>query len=51
MRRLLDLDEQYKYEKIGASIIGKDAGNFAGMRRRAFLLLLMQTSPIYIYWI
>ncbi len=24
---------------------------FAGMRRRAFLLLLMQTSPIYIYWI
>ncbi len=28
MRRLLDLDEQYKYEKIGASIIGKDAGNW-----------------------
>ncbi len=28
MRKLLDLDEQYKYEKIGASIIGKDAGNW-----------------------
>lgn len=28
MRRLLELDEQYKYEKIGASIIGKDAGNW-----------------------
>lgn len=28
MRRLLDLDEQYQYEKVGASIIGKDAGNW-----------------------
>ncbi len=28
MRKLLDLDEQYQYEKIGASIIGKDAGNW-----------------------
>lgn len=28
MRKLLALDEQYKYEKIGASIIGKDAGNW-----------------------
>ena len=28
MRELLDLDEQYNYEKIGASIIGKDAGNW-----------------------
>jgi len=28
MRRLLELDEKYKYEKIGASIIGKDAGNW-----------------------
>lgn len=28
MRRLLDLDEQYEYEKLGASIIGKDAGNW-----------------------
>ncbi len=28
MRKLLDLAEQYKYEKIGASIIGKDAGNW-----------------------
>lgn len=28
MRRLLELDEQYKYEKVGASIIGKDAGNW-----------------------
>ena len=28
MRKLLDLDEQYKYKKIGASIIGKDAGNW-----------------------
>lgn len=28
MRRLLDLDEQYQYEKLGASIIGKDAGNW-----------------------
>lgn len=28
MRKLLELDEQYNYEKIGASIIGKDAGNW-----------------------
>lgn len=28
MRELLELDEQYNYEKIGASIIGKDAGNW-----------------------
>lgn len=28
MRKLLDLDEQYKYEKVGAGIIGKDAGNW-----------------------
>ncbi len=28
MRELLELDEQYKYEKVGASIIGKDAGNW-----------------------
>ena len=28
MRELLALDEQYNYEKIGASIIGKDAGNW-----------------------
>ena len=28
MRKLLELDEKYKYEKIGASIIGKDAGNW-----------------------
>ncbi len=28
MRELLDLDEKYKYKKIGASIIGKDAGNW-----------------------
>lgn len=28
MRELLALDEQYKYEKIGAAIIGKDAGNW-----------------------
>lgn len=28
MRKLLALDEQYKYEKVGASIIGKDAGNW-----------------------
>ncbi len=28
MRKLLELDEKYKYEKVGASIIGKDAGNW-----------------------
>lgn len=28
MQELLHLDKQYKYEKIGASIIGKDAGNW-----------------------
>lgn len=28
MRELLALDEQYDYKKIGASIIGKDAGNW-----------------------
>lgn len=28
MRKLLELDEKYNYEKIGASIIGKDAGNW-----------------------
>lgn len=28
MRELLALDEQYNYKKIGASIIGKDAGNW-----------------------
>ena len=28
MRALLDLDKQYEYKKIGASVIGKDAGNW-----------------------
>lgn len=28
MRKLLELDGQYEYEKLGASIIGKDAGNW-----------------------
>lgn len=28
MRNLLELDEQYNYKKLGASIIGKDAGNW-----------------------
>lgn len=28
MRELLALDEQYKYQKVGATIIGKDAGNW-----------------------
>ena len=28
MRELLSLDEQYNYKKIGATVIGKDAGNW-----------------------